>query len=77
MRFRDFLYDPTRRNNALGYIERRRSHGEIVTGLLYIDQNVADMHTQSRTVATPFKDVEFEKLNPGSEALAKLQITMR
>ena len=70
-------YDPTRRNNALGYLERYRSRGQIVTGLLYIDQNVVDMHAQSRTAATAFKDMDFEQLNPGSQALAELQQGMR
>jgi len=62
-------YDPTRRNNALGFLERYRHRGEIVTGLLFIDQNVPDLHDQSRTVATPLKALEFNQLNPGSEAL--------
>jgi len=70
-------YDPTRRNNALGFLERYRSRGEIVTGLLYIDQNVTDMHTQSRTIHLPLKDLEYVKLNPGSEALAELQKGMK
>ena len=70
-------YDPTRRNNALGYLERHRRHGEVVTGLLFIDQNVPDMHEQSRTVMKPMKDLAFEDLNPGREALAELQKGMK
>jgi len=70
-------YDPTRRNNALGYLERHRRHGEIVTGLLFIDQNVPDMHEQSRTVAMPLKNMRYEDLNPGSEALVELQRGMK
>ena len=70
-------YDPTRRNNALGYLERHRGRGEIVTGLLFIDQNVPDMHEQSRTVTTPLKDMNFEDLNPGSAALHELQKGLR
>jgi 2-oxoglutarate ferredoxin oxidoreductase subunit beta len=69
--------DPTRRNNALGFLERHRSRGEIITGLLYIDQNVPDMHTQSRTISTPLKALDFEQLNPGREALTKLQQGMK
>ena len=70
-------YDPTRRNNALGYLERHRRHGEVVTGLLFIDQNVPDMHEQSRTVMAPMKDLAFEDLNPGRVALAELQKGMK
>jgi hypothetical protein len=35
------------------------------------------MHAQSRTVTTPLKDMEYERLNPGSEALAELQRNMK
>ena len=70
-------YDPTRRNNALGYLERHRRHGEIVTGVLFIDQNVPDMHEQSRTVSTPLKNMKYEDLNPGNEALKELQRRMK
>ena len=70
-------YDPTRRNNALGYLERHRGRGQVVTGLLFIDQNVPDLHIQSRTVTKPLKNLKYKKLNPGSKALAKLQQGMR
>jgi len=70
-------YDPTRRNNALAYLERHRRRGEIVTGLLFIDQNVPDMHIQSRTVTTPLKDLDFRVLNPGNKALEELQAGMK
>jgi 2-oxoglutarate ferredoxin oxidoreductase subunit beta len=70
-------YDPTRRNNALGFLERHRARGEVVTGLLYIDQNVPDMHEQSRTVDTPLKALNFAQLNPGSDALVELQKGMK
>jgi hypothetical protein len=35
------------------------------------------MHSQSRTVTTPLKDMKFEQLNPGSEELNKLQQGMK
>jgi 2-oxoglutarate ferredoxin oxidoreductase subunit beta len=70
-------YDPTRRNNALGYLERHRRHGEIVTGVLFIDQNVPDMHEQSRSTLQPLRDVAFEELCPGRDALAELQAGMK
>ena len=70
-------YDPTRRNNALGYLERHRRHGEIVTGVLFIDQNVPDMHEQSRSTEAPLRDLPFEELCPDSEELQKLQTMVR
>ena len=53
------------------------TRGEIVTGLLFIDQNVPDMHEQSRTMSKPLKDMEYADLNPGSAALAELQKRMK
>jgi len=44
---------------------------------LFIDQNVPDMHAYSRTVTGPLKDLEYARLNPGSEALAELQKGMK
>jgi hypothetical protein len=49
----------------------------VVTGLLYVNAELPEMHRIYRTSATPMKDIPFEKLNPGSEALAKLQARMR
>jgi hypothetical protein len=48
-----------------------------VTGLLFIDQNVLEMHAQSRTTTRPLRDLEFAQLSPGSEALAELQKGMK
>ena len=62
---------------AMGYLERHRRHGEIVTGVLYIDQNVPDMHEQSRSTDAPLRDLPFEDLSPGRDALMALQKTMK
>ena len=37
-------YDPTDRVGALTYLQDRQAKGEIVTGLLYIDEKLDDMH---------------------------------
>ena len=70
-------YDATDRSRVMRYLEQQRAQGEVVTGLLYINAELPEMHRIYRTSETPMKDVEFEKLNPGSEALAKLQARMR
>ena len=70
-------YDATDRSRVMRYLEQQRARGEVVTGLLYINAELPEMHKIYRTSATPMKDVEFEELNPGSEALAKLQAGMR
>jgi 2-oxoglutarate ferredoxin oxidoreductase subunit beta len=65
-------YDPKNRDAAYAYVRERQSRGEVVTGLLYIDQSAADMHGVSGTVARPLVDVPYEELCPGSAALAEL-----
>src|SRR5689334_17594791 len=37
-------YDPTDRASVTSYLQERESQGEIVTGLLYVDATVEDMH---------------------------------
>jgi len=73
----DSGYDATNRSGVLRYLENQRENGEVVTGLLFIDQSLPEMHNIYRTSGTPLRDIEFEELNPGSEALAKLQASMR
>lgn len=73
----DSGYDATNRSGVLRYLEQQRARGEVVTGLLFINSELPDMHKIYGTSETPMKDLEFEKLNPGSEALAKLQSRMR
>jgi len=73
----DSGYDATDRSKVMRYLEHQRAQGEVVTGLLYINAELPEMHRIYRTSETPMKDVAFEKLNPGSEALAKLQALMR
>jgi len=65
-------YDPTDRDAAYAHVREHQMRGEIVTGLLYIDESAADMHGVSGTVDRPLVDVPFEELCPGSSALAEL-----
>ncbi len=65
-------FDPTSRSAAFTYLEERRRKGEIVTGLLYINEQQKNMHEIARTVDRPLNEIEFEALCPGSEALGKI-----
>ena len=51
--------------------------GEIVTGLLYIDEEQRDMHGVLGTVQTPLTELSYNELTPGAEALARLQKRFR
>jgi 2-oxoglutarate ferredoxin oxidoreductase subunit beta len=66
-------YDPTNRDAAYAHIRRLQSQGEVVTGLLYLDENAQDMHGVNGTVEGPLTQVPYEQLCPGSAALNALQ----
>ena len=66
-------YDPTDRQNVVSYLFEQQSKGEIVTGLLFVDESVSDLHEMNNTSETPLAHLEFEKLCPGAAELARLQ----
>lgn len=77
LRKTDSNYDATDRSGAMHYLEKQRAQGEVVTGLLYINPELPEMHDIYKTTKKALRDISFDKLNPGSEALAKLQSGMR
>ena len=68
----DKQYDPTSRAAAFSYLRDSVNAGEIITGLLYIDEETGDMHDLSGSVDTPLSQLPFDDLNPGADALAKV-----
>ena len=66
-------YDPSDREKVFSFMQERQGKGEIVTGLLYIDESVPDLHELNETPDTALIKVPYEKLCPGSAALDKLQ----
>lgn len=51
---------------------RLQARGEVVTGLLYIEDDAEDMHALNRTAAAPLHDLPYERLCPGGAALDEL-----
>ena len=70
-------YDPTSRAGAFSYLQQRQAAGEIVTGLLYIDESKAEMNEVSRTVKAPLANLDFGLLCPGQGKLQELQNRFR
>jgi 2-oxoglutarate/2-oxoacid ferredoxin oxidoreductase subunit beta len=70
-------YDPTNRQAVQTYLQDRLSLGEVVTGLLYLDESVGDMHEMCNTSETPMTRLAYEKLCPGAEQLVRLQERFR
>lgn len=73
----DESYDPTDRAAAYSYLQQRQAAGEIVTGLLYIDENRPDMHELAKTPAEPLGVMDYSKLCPGQAGLDKLMARLR
>jgi 2-oxoglutarate ferredoxin oxidoreductase subunit beta len=65
-------YDPTNRHAVTNFLDEQ-PEGEVLTGLLYIDETAPDMHELNQTPEIPLTAIPYETLCPGSAALAKLQ----
>jgi 2-oxoglutarate/2-oxoacid ferredoxin oxidoreductase subunit beta len=70
-------YDPTDRQAVQTYLQASQKKGEILTGLLYLDEGAGDMHAVSATVDAPLASLPFEQLCPGSAALERFQSAYR
>jgi 2-oxoglutarate ferredoxin oxidoreductase subunit beta len=70
-------YDPRDRAKVSSYLQERQQKGEIVTGLLFIDEQAPDLHEANNTSAAPLSRIPFERLCPGSTALDRLQEEFR
>ena len=70
-------YDPTDRRAVIAYLQEHQGKGEIVTGLLYLDESVPNLHEFANTPATALSKLPYEKLCPGAAALEALQEEFR
>jgi 2-oxoglutarate ferredoxin oxidoreductase subunit beta len=73
----DESYDATNRAAAIGYLQEREAKGEVVTGLLYIDETAEDIHANLKTVKTPLNRLGEKDLCPGSAALVDINADYR
>lgn len=70
-------WDPMNRLSAINAIHTAKEKGEILTGLLFIDEASNDLHSMLNTSERPLNTFDKEALCPGSDALAKLNDTLR
>ena len=66
-------YDPTSRADAFKFLRDRFNAGEVITGLLYVNEDRPEMHELMRNTDTPLSRLPYEGLHPGNEELQKLQ----
>ncbi|MBL8808396.1 MAG: 2-oxoacid:ferredoxin oxidoreductase subunit beta [Rhodospirillales bacterium] len=70
-------YDTSDRVGALTYLQRRQEAGEIVTGLLYLDEEPVDLHQSLKTAEKPLNALSDAELCPGAGELAKFNASLR
>ena len=68
----DERYDPTSRAVSFKYLRDHFNAGEIVTGLLYINEARKEMHDLMGNVETPLAHLPLESLQPGAAELKKI-----
>ena len=70
-------YDPTNRQGVEEYIREHLALGEIVTGLLYVDEHSKSMHPMNYTTDVALNRLAYDKLCPGAAELATIQEDFR
>ena len=68
----DSSHDIGDRTAALTLLETCRGTGEIPTGLLYLEEDVAELHDTLNTTTRPLNELAEAELCPGSKALAAI-----
>ena len=70
-------YDPRDHVRALNYVQSRAAAGDVVTGLLYVDETPTDCHQILDTVEAPLNSLSESELCPGGEALERINAAFR
>ncbi|HWZ71742.1 MAG TPA: 2-oxoacid:ferredoxin oxidoreductase subunit beta [Casimicrobiaceae bacterium] len=70
-------FDAGDRIGAMNYLQQRHAVGEVVTGLLYLNNDAGDMHASLNTVDTPLNELREKELIPGAAALEKFNASLR
>ena len=70
-------FDPTDRRSAMSYLLERQAAGEVVTGLLYINEAAGDLNERMKTVDVPLNALGTPELCPGPAALAAINAELR
>jgi len=70
-------YNPHDKIAAMTYLQERDAAGEVVTGLLYVEEEPEDLHHHLNTVGKPLNTLEERELIPGAAALEKFNAALR
>ncbi|MBP6003328.1 MAG: 2-oxoacid:ferredoxin oxidoreductase subunit beta [Pyrinomonadaceae bacterium] len=70
-------WDPLDRFSAINAVQRSKAKGEILTGLLYLDESSQELHDLINTTETPLNMLAQSALCPGTDLLGKLNASLR
>jgi 2-oxoglutarate/2-oxoacid ferredoxin oxidoreductase subunit beta len=73
----DSEYDVHDRLAAMTFIQHHAAKGQIVTGLLYVEDEAQDLHGHLNTVEAALNSLGEKELCPGSAALDKINAGLR
>ncbi len=73
----DQSYDPSKRYEALSFMNAHHEKGEVVTGLLYVESSALDLHASHNTSHIPLNALKDKDLCPGSSVLSKINASLR
>ena len=69
-------WDPNDRLSAITALHNARKRQEVLTGLLYINEDSTDLHSTLNTSERPLNRLEQSLLCPGREKLASLNASL-
>ena len=70
-------WDPLDRLSAINAVQRAKAKGEILPGLLYVDETSSDLHELIKTSDRPLNAMSESDLCPGSSILEKINASLR
>jgi 2-oxoglutarate ferredoxin oxidoreductase subunit beta len=70
-------YDPTDKQSAMTHLQERQEAGEVVTGLLYVNDDSGDLNDRLNTVEQPLNSLNEPELCPGSAAITAINASLR
>jgi len=70
-------YDVHDRLAAMNFLQQHAAKGQVVTGVLYLDQEPEDLHRHLNTCDAPLNKLSEKELCPGSAALEKINARLR
>lgn len=70
-------WDPTDRLSAINAIHNANLKGEVLTGLLFVDEGQKEIHEILNTIDTPLNTIDQDQLFPGLEVLEEINASYR